>query len=186
VGLQGVRPFAGQNIRLPALEEALGECPEALFNVDVKQVEARQLPPLLALIEMHRATDRVLLTSFSGQTLGQIRALGYGGATGTSRPEATELALLPSAGIRLLGVRGQRLQVAPRHLFKTFANRDFINKCHGLGLAVDFWVINRPEQAAELLSLGADGIMTDDLAAIVEVYRTSSYTAEWRQRHPQK
>lgn len=183
VGLQGVRPFAGQNIRLPTLEEALNECPEALFNIDVKQAEADQLPPLLALIEKHRATERVLLTSFFRKTLRQIRALGYRGVTGMSRPEAIQLALIPSAGNRLLGVRGQRLQVAPRHLFKTFADSDFINKCHELGLAVDFWVINRPEQAAELLSLGADGIMTDDLAVIAEVYHTSPFTTEWRRRH---
>jgi glycerophosphoryl diester phosphodiesterase len=183
VGLQGVRPFAGQNIRMPTLEEALSECPEALFNIDVKQARANQLPPLLALIEKHRATDRVLLTSFLGEILGRIRALGYPGVTGMSRPEATQLALIPAAGNRLLGVRGQRLQVAPRHLFKTFADSAFINKCHDLGLAVDFWVINRPEQAAELLSLGADGIMTDDLVSIAEVYRTSSYTTEWRGRH---
>ena len=47
-----------------------------------------------------------------------------------------------------------------------FDRRGFIDKCHALGLAVDFWVINDVDVARRLVELGADGIMTDDPARI--------------------
>jgi glycerophosphoryl diester phosphodiesterase len=48
----------------------------------------------------------------------------------------------------------------------------FIAKCHSIGLRVDFWTIDDPAEAARLLELGADGIMTNDPAAIRSVFRS--------------
>ena len=48
--------------------------------------------------------------------------------------------------------------------------RAFVMKCHALGLADDYWTIDDPRAAEELLELGADGIMTDDPAAIAPVF----------------
>jgi glycerophosphoryl diester phosphodiesterase len=169
--------------RLLSLDEALTDFPDAVFNVDVKQCGFEDLPHLLALIAAKSAADRVLLTSFSGQTLKRIRALGYPGLTGMSRPEVALLALLPASINRLLGIRGRRVQVATRHLFKSFAEREYIDKSHNLGLCVDYWVINDTERAAHLLSLGADGIITDDPGSIAEVFAASPQTARWRERH---
>ena len=42
----------------------------------------------------------------------------------------------------------------------------FIAKCHSLGLRIDFWTIDDKDEAARLLALGADGIMTNDPATI--------------------
>ena len=42
----------------------------------------------------------------------------------------------------------------------------FIAKCHAIGLRIDFWVIDDVAEARRLLDLGADGIMTNDPAAI--------------------
>jgi glycerophosphoryl diester phosphodiesterase len=39
-----------------------------------------------------------------------------------------------------------------------------------MGIRVDFWTINDPAEARRLLELGADGIMTDDPAAIAPVF----------------
>jgi glycerophosphoryl diester phosphodiesterase len=44
-----------------------------------------------------------------------------------------------------------------------------IERAHAAGLRVDYWVVNEPVRAAALLALGADGIVTDDPAAIVPV-----------------
>ena len=42
---------------------------------------------------------------------------------------------------------------------------------HRRGLAVDYWVINDPAQARRLLQRGADGIVTDDVASMGDVFR---------------
>ncbi|HEY5960811.1 MAG TPA: hypothetical protein VIV60_29855, partial [Polyangiaceae bacterium] len=59
------------------------------------------------------------------------------------------------------------------------------DKCHRLGLGVDYWVINDTALAAELLGRGADGIVTDNPAVMAELYRSSPLTAAWRARHLQ-
>ena len=46
-----------------------------------------------------------------------------------------------------------------------------IRRCHALGLQVDYWTVNEPALARSLVDLGADGIMTDDPAAIVPALR---------------
>jgi glycerophosphoryl diester phosphodiesterase len=46
-----------------------------------------------------------------------------------------------------------------------------IAKLHALGLKVDFWTINDPDEATRLVALGADGIMTDDPARVVPAVR---------------
>jgi glycerophosphoryl diester phosphodiesterase len=178
VDASGGRASADQGIRAPTLEEMLTECADALLNVDIKEAPPRVLPRLLELIERHGATERVLLSSFSGITLRRIRELGYPGPTGMGRLEVARLALLPPVAVRLLGVAGDRVQVAPRHYFKRFDTKQFIDKSHNLGLAVDFWVINRRVQASELLEIGADGIMTDDPRAIAQLFHGSARTAD--------
>jgi glycerophosphoryl diester phosphodiesterase len=51
-----------------------------------------------------------------------------------------------------------------------------IEKCHRVGLRVDYWTVNDPDEARALLALGADGIMTDDVAAIAPVFAATAGT----------
>ena len=44
-----------------------------------------------------------------------------------------------------------------------------VARCRRLGVRLDFWVVNDAATAERLLGLGADGIMTDDPAAIAPV-----------------
>jgi glycerophosphoryl diester phosphodiesterase len=45
----------------------------------------------------------------------------------------------------------------------------FITRCRMLGLRVDYWVVNEPRAARELLARGATGIITDNPRAIAPV-----------------
>jgi glycerophosphoryl diester phosphodiesterase len=47
-----------------------------------------------------------------------------------------------------------------------FDRAAFIAKCHAIGLRVDFWTIDDRDEADRLLVLGADGIITNDPAAL--------------------
>jgi glycerophosphoryl diester phosphodiesterase len=53
----------------------------------------------------------------------------------------------------------------------SLAKQWVIQRCHSLGLRVDYWTVNDPELAKALVAMGADGIMTDDPAAIVPAVR---------------
>jgi glycerophosphoryl diester phosphodiesterase len=164
VDAAGKRPFAGQGIRVPTLEELLRELPGALLNVDVKQPD--MVPAILALLERSRAQERVQLASFSSATLRRIRRLGYPGVTSLGMWEAARLVFSPLPLLRLFPLGGVRAQVPLRYAGLPIARAPFIARCHALGIAADFWTVNEPAEALRLVSIGADGIMTDDPAKV--------------------
>jgi len=179
----GVHPFRDQGIRFPRLEEVLVTFPSTPLNVDVKGAHPAQLAPLVASIHAVQAEERVLLTSFSAGTIATLRRLKYAGPLGLSRRDVTRLLLAPERLNRMLGFAGVRAQIPPNSGPFNLSCSTFIEKCHRLGLAVDYWVINDSETASDLLRRGADGIVTDDVATIATLYRQSLRTSAWRARH---
>jgi glycerophosphoryl diester phosphodiesterase len=153
--------------RMPTLDEALAELPDAFFNVDAKQDTPDMIPALLRCIRGAGATERVRIASFSGKNLRKARALGYEGATGLSRSEILRAVL----GRK---VAGDAAQVPLKAWGVTFAKPKTITRLHELGLRVDFWTVDDPALAKDLLAMGADGIMTDDPRAICGALQKSS------------
>lgn len=182
----GERPYAGQQIRLARFDSVLEQFPDAAFNVDVKEASDAEVRTLLSLLRARQAESRVLLTSFSWRCLRRIRRQGYEGPLGLSQLEVIRLFFAPELTLRLLPLGGLRAQVPPRSGSLDLGGPRFIEKCHRLGLKVDYWVINQASEAARLLDNGADGIITDDVATIANVFATSERTAAWRARQEMK
>lgn len=164
VAADGRRPFAGQGFHPPSLEQLLVELPGVRLNVDVKQAQPPMVRPLLALLRRCKAEDRVTLASFQLRTLLAIRRRGYGGETALAQPEVLSLLALPARVIERLPFLGVAAQVPVHAGPIRFDRRPFIDKCHRLGMRVDFWTVDDPVEARRLIALGADGIMTDDPA----------------------
>jgi len=163
----GTRPFAGRGIGVPTLEAVIDAFPRARLNVDIKR-GARAIEAALELVRRMRAEDRVTLASFHLGTLIALRRRGYGGETGLSGGELGALLSMPALLWRQLPFTGTAAQVpvtAGAGALR-FDRTAFIAKCHSLGLRVDFWTIDDPDTAQRLLALGADGIMTNNPAAI--------------------
>jgi glycerophosphoryl diester phosphodiesterase len=155
----------GVPVCMPTLEAALHAFPEAVFNVDIKVHTPAAVDAVLAAIERCAAASRVLLTSFSTGVLRRVRARGYAGPTGVAQAEAVATLLLRIAAPK----SAQRLQIPERFGLLPLDRRWVIERAHAAGLRVDYWVVNDPARAIALLALGADGIVTDDPAAIVPV-----------------
>lgn len=170
VGPDGTRPFAGQGVNVPTFEAVLDRFPGHVINVDIKG-EARSADALLSLVEAKGCAERVTIASFALSNLVSIRRRGYRGETGLARSEVASLLALPAAAWRFLPFTGNAVQV-PTHQGPVRLDRaSFIAKCHSLGLRVDFWTIDDPVEAARLLALGADGIMTNDPAALNALFQ---------------
>jgi glycerophosphoryl diester phosphodiesterase len=138
--------------------------PDMRINVDIKGERAVGI--MLDLIRRKRADDRVTLASFRLRTLVSARRRGYGGETALSQGEVATLFGLPAMLWRQLPFTGTAAQV-PVHAGRLrFDRASFIAKCHSIGLRVDFWTIDDRAEAARLLELGADGIMTNDPGAL--------------------
>jgi glycerophosphoryl diester phosphodiesterase len=153
----------GRGERLPRFEDVITEFPLPL-NVDLKRDIA---DATVALLRRLGAEERVCLASFHASTMRRVRALGYRGPTGLSRAEALTALAFPARLRRgPFRCRAQRAQL-PFSLGKRWV----IARMKALGLAVDFWTVDDPALARHLVSLGADGIMTNDPARIVPALR---------------
>lgn len=165
----GTRPYAGQGIGVPTLEEVLDAVALPL-NIDLKE-DPRAVDLTLALVRARGAEDRVTLASFQTRIAVALRRKGYAGATALSQSEVATLLALPAVLWRQLPFTGTAAQVPVRQGPLHFDRTSFIAKCHSLGLRVDFWTIDAADEAARLLALGADGIMTNDPASLRSLFR---------------
>lgn len=173
----GRSPYAGT--RLSRLEDVLDELPGIPLNVDLKPDSPALCAAVLSLVRSRRATEHVRLASFCTQNLLRIRRARYEGQTSYG-PRG--VLLLASGARRLLGRLGELADAAqvPTHYGRLRLDTPrFLREVHATGAKAHFWTINDPAEAARLLALGADGIVTDDVRAIKPVFdqrRTSGST----------
>lgn len=155
----GTRPFAGKGMCVPLFADVLDAFPAMQLNVDLKSAPVEKV---VELVRAKNAEDRVTLATFEMGKAIALRRRGYGGPTALSQGEVASLASLPALLWRQLPFTGSAVQV-PTHAGPLRLDRaPFIAKCHSLGLRIDFWTIDDPAEAARLIALGADGIMTND------------------------
>lgn len=160
---------------VPRLAEVLDAWPQVRFNIDVKADNA--VDPTVEAVRRTGAEDRVLLASFSDARVARLRhALGPAVATSLGSRAVARLWAGSRAGgwvsaLRRPGAgRGAAVQVPPRHGRLRVVDRRFVRHAHRLGLQVHVWTIDDPTEMNELLDLGVDGIMTDRVEVLRDVY----------------
>jgi glycerophosphoryl diester phosphodiesterase len=155
---------------VPRLDDVLGAWPEIRFNVDVKEDAAAE--PAVATLRRAGAAGRVLLASFSDRRLATLRALaGPDFATSLGRRSAARLKAASLAGLPVrLPAPVVAAQVPPRAGRIGVVDRRFVTYAHRLGLQVHVWTIDDPAEMNRLLDLGVDGIMTDRIEVLRDVY----------------
>jgi glycerophosphoryl diester phosphodiesterase len=166
--LQRVRLERGGVV--PRLDDVLARWPRIRFNIDVKSDAA--VEPALAAVRRAGAADRVLLASFSDSRLARVRALTGGRiATSLAQKEAARLWLASRLGRgAAVPASAVAVQVPPRYGRLRVVDRRFVALAHRLGLQVHVWTIDDPTEMAGLLDLGVDGIMTDRIEVLREVF----------------
>jgi len=167
----------GGEAAVPRLDDALGGWPQVRFNIDVKAAGA--VEPTVDTVERAGAADRVLLASFSDARLQRLRALA-------GPKVATSLGIRGVARLWLASRTGRRVNLPPtvaaaqvpiRHRGLRVVDRRFVEYAHRLGLHVHVWTIDEPAEMHELLDLGVDGIMTDHVDVLRDVYRSRGHWA---------
>jgi len=165
----GGKPFAGQGVRIPTLEELLVEFRGVRINIDIKQSDPPMIDPLLELIRRHQAEQHVTLASFQLRTLLKVRMAGFAGETALPKAEVATMLYAPALLFSVLPWRGQAAQLPLAAGRQRFDTADMVARCRRLGLRLDFWVVNDAPTTERLLGLGADGIMSDDPGAVAPV-----------------
>lgn len=157
--------WRGRGCRVPSLAEALAALPGVFFNIDVKSRRPAMVSAIVGELRAQGAEHRVLLTSFDESTLARVRALGYRGRTGLGARGALIAAFAPLSIARAM-TAGSAMQIPDRYRRIDLGAAWMRARCDALGLRLDYWVINDPERARALLAIGADGVVTDDVAAL--------------------
>lgn len=156
---------------IPRLDDVLAAWPQVRFNIDVKVETA--VEPAVAVVKRTAAEQRVLLASFSDARLARLRALaGPAVATSLGRRGVARLRLASLTGARLrLPESVVAAQVPPRAYRLPVVDARFVDHAHQHGLQVHVWTIDQPAEMHRLLDLGVDGLMTDQVDVLREVYR---------------
>jgi glycerophosphoryl diester phosphodiesterase len=144
------------------LEDLLGAWPDVKFNLDVKA--AGVLAPLVRLVRRLRIEDRICLGSFSDARIAAARRL-FGPDVCTSLgPRGVAALRLSSYSPRAAGlvrIQAGCAQVPLQLGGRPLVDERFIDAAHARSLQVHVWTVDDEQEAAELLDLGVDGIMTD-------------------------
>jgi glycerophosphoryl diester phosphodiesterase len=146
-----------------SLATVLERFPDALFNIDVKSMDAAG--PTAAAVAAAHATDRVLVTSFSERRRRRAARELPGVASSASGPMflvALVLAKIGATPLLRLALRDvDAVQVPESAAGMTIATSRTIARLQRAGVEVHFWTINEEASMIRLLDLGADGIVTD-------------------------
>jgi glycerophosphoryl diester phosphodiesterase len=155
---------------IPRFDELLSTWPDVRLNIDAKSPAS--VPLLAAAIRAHRAWDRVCVGSFSATSLYRTRRLLTERVpTSFSAPGAATLRLLPGRPLqRVLLRNGVAAQVPVRNRGINVITPHFVDRAHELGKHVHVWTIDKADEITRLLDLGVDGIFTNRIDVLREVF----------------
>jgi glycerophosphoryl diester phosphodiesterase len=155
---------------VPRLEDVLAAWPRTRFNIDVKADAAAG--PAVAAVDAAGAADRVLLASFDDRRLARLRALaGPRVVTSLGRRAVARLRAASLAGLRFRPAPTVvAAQVPVRYGRVTVVDRRLLACAHRAGLQVHVWTVDEPDEMRRLLDLGVDGIMTDRVETLRDVF----------------
>jgi glycerophosphoryl diester phosphodiesterase len=150
---------------VPTLEEALDACAGMLVNVEVKNLpgDADYDPDeyvaaaVVKLVEARDRRDDVLVSSFNLASIERVHELDDAVPTAF----LTLVGFDPLDGVTVAAERGHAA-VHPdvRSLVGPVAGAT-ANRAHDLGLAVNVWTVNLPEEVRRLAAAGVDAVITD-------------------------
>ncbi|MBO0823989.1 MAG: glycerophosphodiester phosphodiesterase [Actinobacteria bacterium] len=161
---------------IPVLAELLMAWPDVRFNLDVKDEPA--IVPLVEVLRQTNCWDRVCLTSFSGRRLEATRRLLPRPVCSATAPAGIG-AIRAGLPAKALAARFAARSVQCAQIPFGMATRSFLDRAHAAGLQVHAWTVNDPAVMASLLSLGVDGIMTDQTELLRDVLIARG---EWQPR----
>lgn len=158
------RPFRGQGITVPALEDVLQAYPDIPMNIEIKQKEPSIVEPFCELLKEYERTGpgRTLVASFHQETIEEFREVCPAVPTSVVQNEVIDFYVL-----NLLGLH--RLWSPPAAAFQvpqTFSNLRvttprFVGNLQEHGVLVHPWTINDQNDMEILLEMGVDGMITD-------------------------
>ncbi|MBQ9121312.1 MAG: glycerophosphodiester phosphodiesterase [Clostridia bacterium] len=167
----GVEPRDETVFLATTLEELLVAFPDNRINVEIKQsgeLGIRAFEEVVRLLEKYDAFDRVVLASFHNEIYDTFKAWqAEGKVPDTFMYSPGTAGAATFYALQLLGLDlffGDKMcvfQLPMEEYGINLATKTMIKSAHKHNLAVHYWTIDDPEDMRYLISIGADGIMTN-------------------------
>ncbi|MGR6964181.1 glycerophosphodiester phosphodiesterase [Geodermatophilus sp. URMC 61] len=174
------RARIGGRERILRLDELLGAWPDVRFNLDIKAPGV--VAPLARVVRRLGVEDRICLGSFSDARVAAARRV-FGPSVCTSLgPRGVAALRLSSYSPRAAGlvrIPAGCAQVPLQLGGRALVDERFIAAAHARGLQVHVWTVDTEEEAAAVLDLGVDGVMTDRPAMLRDLLERRG---QWRPR----
>jgi glycerophosphoryl diester phosphodiesterase len=173
-------PWRGQGVGVPTLREVLTRYPATPLIVDMK---ARSEALALAAVEeimRAGAADRVCLGSFGSEALAAARRRAPQLATSASSAEVAWALVRSRIRRPLSSATYEAFFVPERRGLLTVVTPRFVRDASAVGLVVQVWTVNAPDDVVRLLGWGVRGILTDRPDVTVPVVRARMDQAQLR------
>lgn len=162
------------------LEDLLVNFPNSLINIEIKQdgeIGLKAMDEALRLLEEYDAFSRCVLASFHDDIFNEFKEYKKSGEY------KDEFMYSPSTGgvIKYYILQFTKLdyfyyddiavfQLPMEQKGITLSTKSLVNNAHRHNIAVHFWTIDEEEDMEYLISIGADGIMTNYPHKLKKVY----------------
>ena len=155
-----------KGLHVPLLEEVFELAKEkCMINIDLKDPNAAQ--PMIKLANDMKMANNIVITGKIPQCVEDIRKVNKSITMFYESFSGDEVKSNPKQAVRK--IRGQNL---PGCLINyKIANEAFIHESKKHGLSVNTWGALERKDMINLVEMGVDSIMTDDLALLNEVIR---------------
>jgi glycerophosphoryl diester phosphodiesterase len=157
-------PYRGQGFRVPTLEELFQAYPDKRFGIEIKQTEPVETAKrFCALIRQYQLQNSVLVSSFRQENMNEFRKQCPEVATSATEDEVRPFFFASLLGMtRAFTPNINTLQVPEEAAGFQILTPQFVAAAHERGLPVQPWTINEEADLKRILTLGVDGINTDN------------------------
>lgn len=142
---------------IPTLHEAMAACGPLSLNVEIKPdgvdaLRAELIDQVVTILMSVGEPHRFLVTSFDHDIVDSVRQLAP---------------LLPTGLLVFENSLGEVLQRAAEgghtavNPWASLVDRQFVDRAHEAGIAVNVWTVDQPEQIRSLQAAGVDAIITN-------------------------
>lgn len=159
----GETPFRGQGVRHATLREVFEAFPDTHTVIELKTDGGPAIiQPTIDLIDEYERHDRVTVASFDETYLVPVREQRPDVATNMPESEIYAFYVRHLLGLHPWWVPpGTVYQVPEEFDGRQVVTPRFVRAAERLGIDVQVWTVNEPEQMHRILDAGAHGILTD-------------------------
>lgn len=164
------RPYRGQGIVIPALEEVFSTFPDMQMVIEIKQTEPSIVQPFCDLLREYSMQEQVIVASFHPEPMYAFRDACPEVATAGVEEE-----ILPFFVLNTVGLSGAYQPTAEAFQVPEYSGdlhvvtQRFVENAHAKNVMVQPWTINSVDQMERMVDVGVNGIMTDYPARLMEL-----------------